>query len=278
MKKCIIGVIVALSIHGLYGMDIVEFWENVRIVDSATVSSRDITLNLSSRWSLSSWGGWVPGEQRHFDVVSGGKVVLAPDQATVLGTRHAQITFTPVSFKTRHKGFRMERLLFGAGTLIGRPADIAYIAFSDSPLTVGENDVVMVMENGEWVKAENSRSLEIAKLGWNAEDLINEAETIMQSPEMMASVLAHPKSAQLWKTLIERGLIGQNAKSESPGPVEKSPVSEEPITATETPANIAEGEQGEPSEANPKIPSLWPYALIPLGLLAVFYFLRRKKR
>ena len=250
MKKCIIGVIVALLVHGLYGMDIVEFWENVRIVDSATVSSRDITLNLSSHWSLSSWGGWVPSKQRHFDVVSGGKVVLTPDQATVLGTRHAQITFTPVSFKTRHKGFRMERLLFGAGTLIGRPADIAYIAFSDSPLTVGETDVVMVMDNGEWVKAENSRSLEIAKLGWNAENLINEAETIMQNPEMMASVLAHPKSAHLWKTLIARGLIGQNAK-ESPGPVEKPPVSEEPITAIETPTNIAKGEQDEPSEANP---------------------------
>ena len=278
MKKYVVGTTITLLISGLHGMDVAEFWDKTSIIESVAITSRDLTLTLNSDKSLDAWGGWMPGEQRGYDLVPGGKIILVPDQAMVLGMRHIRITFTPVSFKTNHKGFRLERVLFGTGSLVGTPADITYIAFCDIPIVVGEDDVEMVMDNGEWVKAENSRSLEIAKLGWDAEMLINDAETITQDTEMMARILGHPKSAQLWKTLTERGLIGQNAKSEPPGPVEKPPASEEPITATVTPTNIAEGEQDEPSEANPKVPSLWFYALIPLCLLAVLYLMRKKRK
>ena len=150
MKKIVAAVV--LSINGLYGMGVAEFWERAGIVDSVSVTSRDMTLTLSSHNSMSSWGIWIPGEQRGRDVVPGEKVAIPPSQAIVFQGRHAHITFTPVSFKTQHKGFRMERTVLGFSSSAGRPADIAYIAFSDAPLSVGEDDVEMILEGGEWKK------------------------------------------------------------------------------------------------------------------------------
>ena len=274
MKKYMIAVIMALSVNGLHGMDVTEFWERVGIFDSAETTSRDLTLTLTSRHSLSEWSVRIPRGEGIRKVVPGEKIALVPDQAMVFQARHVRITFTPVSFKDQHKGVRMEWVTFGFGGSVGKPADIAYIAFSDTPLAVGEDDVEMVMDDGEWVKAEDSRSLEIAKLGWDAEDLIKEAEKVMQNPETMAMVLDHPKSAQLWNTLVERGLIKTNAEARAQA---SSPSREKSVTAMqdETPDKITEDGQGE--EKN-KASHLWLYALIPLCLLAVLWLMHKKRK
>jgi hypothetical protein len=47
------------------------------------------------------------------------------------------------------------------------------------------------------------------------------------------------------------------------------------ITNGEPPVNVAEV---EPSEAKSNANRHWLYALIPLGLLAVFYFMRKKRK
>ena len=259
---------VALSANGLYGVDVAEFWEKMRIIDSAVVTPKDLTLTLISHRSLSGWGVRIPAEQRRLDVVPGGKIVLVPDQAMVFQGRHVRITFTPVSFKSKHKGFRMERVSFGFGSTVGKPADIAYMAFSDTPLTVGEDDVVMVMDDGKWVKAEDSRSLEIAKLGVEAEYLIEYANQVMQNPETMAMMLNHLKSAQLWNTLIERGLIKTNAEDRAQAP---TPSHED----KENSANVTED---EPSEEKSKASHFWLYVILfHLILFPTLYFMRRKK-
>ena len=278
MKKCVMGVIIAVSAGGLRGMDVAEFWEKAGIIDSAAVTSKDMTLTLNSHRSMSQWGIWMPEEQRGVDVVPGEKIVLRPGQEIVFQGRHVRVTFRPVAFKTRHQGFRLQRDIFGFSSM-AKPAEIAYAAFSDTPLAVGEEDVEMVMDDEGWVQAEDSRSLEIAKLGWNAEYLVKEAETIMQDPEMMASVLKHGDSANIWNTLAERGLIDTNAvlraiagKGKAQAPPEEPP----PAARKAEPQPDTAGD-AQP-EAEPQARTLWPYALIPPAFLAALYFMRKKRK
>jgi len=84
-------------------------------------------------------------------------LVLTPTKRARLYQRGGGYTFTPVTFRDNLAGFRI-RGIFGGSSLQGdefvRTAhtNTMYLALSDTPVEVGEEDVEMIMEAGEWVK------------------------------------------------------------------------------------------------------------------------------
>ena len=79
------------------------------------------------------------------------ELVLTPDQQTEINDgRHAFRHFTPVTFKNKKKGFKIDSLYYEGDMF--NITETAYLALSDTPIEVGETDVEMIMENGEWKK------------------------------------------------------------------------------------------------------------------------------
>jgi len=217
MKKYMIVVIMALSVNELYGMDVDEFWKGMDvpefwqksgIIDSVAVTATSLGLTLNPRESIFTWNVWFSDERQRRNLIPGEKLVFLPDRAAVFNApNHLRIDFAPVMFRNQRKGLRI--VTFGVA---GDFASAMFVAFGNTPAIMGEGDVETVMDNGKWVRSEVSRSLEIAKLGAGAQNFITGAKRMMQSPEVMARILENEPSAQLWNTLLERGLIKQNAE------------------------------------------------------------------
>jgi len=78
------------------------------------------------------------------------RLVLTPDQETTLQREYEHgvftITFSPVSFKNRLKGFRVTAIGRAHGSRVEVPGYTGYIALSDRPVLVGEKDVVSLRE------------------------------------------------------------------------------------------------------------------------------------
>ena len=179
------------------------------------------------------------------------KLVLTPDHETLLGSRNVVIRFRPVIFKCQHKGFRV--ISGYAGTdCWGDIPDVTYIAFSDTPMNVGEDDVEMVkdggklevkdkgkrvIEGGEWVKIEDSKSLILDKLGWTADVIIRQPDFYIENSENRAKYLSDPHFGPIIRTLAEHGFITL-PPDEPDG---------------ETPPDIPEAEpETQPSDENPQ--------------------------
>ena len=190
--------------------------------------------------------------------------------------RNLRLILTPVSFKNQNRGFRVTQWHTGSGMRKQRPV-IAYLALSETPMRVSEDDVEMSMDNGVWVKPEDSRSLDLEKLGWDAERMVLNAERIMQDAEWMANILNDGVSANLWNILVEKGLIKQNGEPQKENDVALQPAPEAPVDSMQgaPPVDVTEDVQ---DEAKNKASPFWLYTVVALGLLAVLYFLRRKKR
>jgi len=78
----------------------------------------------------------------------GKELILIPDQETSFtDLRHGSLTFTPVVFKNKRKGFRLVEvwngMSFGQGITTNA---IAYVALSDKPVKVSEDDVEIILE------------------------------------------------------------------------------------------------------------------------------------
>jgi len=81
------------------------------------------------------------------------EATLTPDQqAELTDRRHAFTHFTPVTFKNKKKGFKIDNIYYEGDMF--NTTNTAYIALNDTPIAVGEDDVEMIMENGEWKKYE----------------------------------------------------------------------------------------------------------------------------
>ena len=143
-------------------------------------------------------------------------LILAPDQeASFSSGLHAHIRLTPVSLKNKRKGVRIIDVFSFSGD---ERRDVAYIALGDTLIPVSEEDVEMIMEDGEWKKFERD-----------------------------VEATASPPSRE--KTVT--------------------------TTNNETPVNTAEDGQ---EEGKSKASNLWLYAIIPLGLLAVLWVVKRKRK
>jgi len=181
-------------------MDGVEYLESLDFVAGFTISSTslDLTFNLQKNFLLNMKGRWLEHDE---------KLSLTPDYQVQFGDgRHLEWRFKPVIFKSQHKGFRIVYWVTGAFVHRHTPV-ITYIALSDTPIKVDEEDVEMVMDDGKWVKIEDSKSLLIDKLGWGAELILLSTRKDKPIPKMILDKLDDPYYGPIIRTLAEHGFI-----------------------------------------------------------------------
>jgi len=226
-------------------------------------------------------------------IVSGKAAVLTPDRVVRLSMQHIRVTFTPVVYKNQHKGFRITRWGTGAPASRVLQPEISYLALSDTPMEVGEEDMALTLEKGEWVKPEESKQLVVDKLGWDAEDLIRSAKYIMSQPGWKEQIASGPEWAKkLWDTLVEHGLITevdvetpivevQDTETEAPSEELPSATNIEP-TPSVTPPPTPSHDELPPvtvTESKPSATLLFLLCgLATLGLCAVVYVVLKRRK
>ena len=259
--------------------DGMEFLKSHGLFDSVAVTPAGLAVKVGARDSL-SWEVMATGEDQEAprSLEPGEEIAILPGQTVRFGARSQRLTFTPVSFKSQHKGFRVTRWHTGSGIKKQKPV-IAYIALSDTPVAVGEADMEATLDDGEWVRPEDSRSLKIEKLGWSAETLVRHAERIMQDPEWMGRIFDYGVTSNLWGILVKQGLITQEERPPPPHPEATPPATQ---TAPPPPPDAAPQVDAASGDAQPeaqtKARTPWPYALIPPAFLAALYFMRKKRK
>ena len=280
--KYIIGVTVGLCASNMLGTNGVKALESSGPIDSVSVTSTNMTVKFRSL-PARNFGVRFLRTQEYRKLESNEELVLTPDQEVRFGSNDGRIVLKPVSFKGQRKGFRVVNMPVGSSAYDVDPTSvITYIVLSDTPMELGEDEVEMVMDNGEWVKVEDSNSLIIEKLGWYAELLLMNPEETMQDAEKMAKTLNDPFVSKIWNALVEHGLIKTNA------------VGKQDEAAAPSHAKEAHAEQGgavsPPSRKDNETPTAvvevveltkpsnrWLYVGIPLGFICVLlYFLRGK--
>jgi len=155
MRKYVFGVVVTtLLISDVFGIDGVEYLKNSDLFESVSVTQTNLSLMFAPPPPLRSAVRQGDGGFRDIsEYITNGKAwVLTPDQtARISFMDHAFLDFTPVSFKNQQKGFKILKTSYWfPGPTVTNA--IAYLALSDTPVEVGEDDVEMIMEKGEWVK------------------------------------------------------------------------------------------------------------------------------
>ena len=117
-------------------------------VESVSATSENLTITFRGANSFVTHNGvW----RRVAEYVENNEaLVLTPGQEASL-TRgfHGHVHLTPVSFKNKRQGFKVLDSDFDGND---ERRCVAYIALSDKPTEVSEDDVDMVMEKGEWKK------------------------------------------------------------------------------------------------------------------------------
>ena len=168
------------------------------------------------------------------------EIVLTPDcETTLTDGYHVVLVFTPVSFKGGKKGFKIASIFNGLSFGKGITINNMYLALSDTPVEVGEDDVEMIQEGGEWVKFEGNKDLDMT-LTW-APPVEKRGGAQETPPIIEAPVAANVATASL--PLTEDGTQRLEA-----------------VATIDTP----------PSR-------LWLYAFIPLAL-AVLWLAHRKRK
>jgi len=213
MKKHYKIFIVILFANTLFGMDGVEYLKSCSFLSDFQISSKSLDLTFDLPHGVTSLG-WsdIKGGVRFSEgnsLAHGVTVFITPTQETLLIGRHSRITFKPVIYKNQQKGFRIVPWMIGFQPGKDKPI-ITYINLSDTPMKVNEEDVEMVMDGGQWVKIENSKSLIIDKLGWDAENILKNINDILQNPAVKDIYSRDFYLAALWDVLIENGLIQTN--------------------------------------------------------------------
>ena len=158
MKKCVFITIVSLFISGVQGMDGVEYLKNRGWFESVSVTQTNLSLKFISPPPIRCFVRQGNVSRAAMELVENDEAwVLNLDQeARITIGGHSRTVFIPVSFKNQQKGFKIIKTSYWfPGPTVTNA--IAYLALSDIPIEVGEDDVEMIMVNGEWVKYENKQ-------------------------------------------------------------------------------------------------------------------------
>ena len=251
MKHCM-ALVAALLAGGAHGMGGVEWLNNFLIFDSVVVTSTNMVLKTSA--SLNSmWAIRVHGEEdrRMPWLDRNEEIVLVPDKEVSLSESHAGVIFTPVSFKNQMKGFRIHYAIFFGGM---ETKSVTYLALSDTPVQVGEEDVEMIL-NG--VRNEFGRLRDAAK--WKPFEAADKARLGPPLEAILRSIEANKR----WK------------QAPQPSP---EPPPEPPPAARKAEPQTAAAEDAQP-EAESQARTLWLYTLVPLCVaLAALWLVRKKRR
>ena len=241
IKYCIILVSV-LFVNGVQGKDGIEFLQNSGYFTAVTVTSTNLTLKFHSIGSglmINRPEGFSRIRPLEYDK----EFTLTPDRVTVLSSFHYTLLFTPVSYKNQHAGFRITEFIdhhsFGGGEFI----NYMYLALSDTPIEVGEDDVDTIME------------MDMRLSGWQRTE---NGEWEMEPVE--------------WKPYVKSPSASEPETPEEPPPVitEGEDTSPPPVIAS------ISAKQSSPTDEQGKSVCLWLYGIIALIICAVLYLFHRK--
>ena len=237
MKTKVLIILTAVSFtSGAWGMDGIEVLKEG--FASVTVTPTNITLSsarspvLIRQKGIDRWLGY------------GEDVILTPDcETTLTDMRHVALTFKPASFKNKEKGVWLVAKVYSLGK--GFTTINMHLALSDTPIKVGEDDVEMIMENGEWKTVKEyhaivERENRLHNLWSEHIHKRREANELLQGEELTNRLVAIEHEMKLERDRIESG------------------------------------EQAE--VVCPASRHLWLYALIPLCLLALLWVVKRKRK
>jgi len=196
MKKCIIAVILfTTSIFGIEPGELVRLWRTALTNDAAMVELREVLKEYGreSIWEIKSrmnglelllmWGNIdsVSGSPKNLTITFRGEMfvthngvtrrateyiennealILTPGQeASFSDGFHAYAHLIPVSFKNKRKGFKV---IDGFSFSGDERRDVGYVALGDTLTPVSEEEMDMVMENGEWKKFEREDGAQVS--------------------------------------------------------------------------------------------------------------------
>jgi len=252
MKNVIIAAVVMLA-GNMSGTDGVELLKKHEGIDSVSVTTTNLTIwfNENKSRGLSVLDKPIRGMARSSSEYAekNEPLVLAPDDSiTLIYQYNCVVKITPVTFKKQRRGFEISDIVaahYGEKDLI----NAAYIVLSDKPIQVNEEDVEMIMKDGEWKTVKEyhatvERENRLQELRFKYRDKRREAEALLQGEELTNRLSAIEHEVKLERERIESG------------------------TQTED----------EPSEEKSKTTTFWLYALIPLCLLAVLWLARKKRK
>ena len=250
MKHCM-ALVAALLAVGAHGMGGIEWLNKFGIFESVVATPTNMVLrtsgSLSSLWAIRTHGE----EDRRMPWLDRNEeIVLTPDKEVRLSGSHANVFFTPVSFKNQMKGFRVRHDILWGGS---ETKSVTYLALSDTPVQVGEEDVEMIL-NG--VRNEFGRLRDAAK--WKPFEAADKARLGPPLEAILRSIEANKR----WK------------QAPLPSP---EPPPEPPPAARQAEPQTAAAEDAQP-EAQTEARTLWPYALIPPVLLAALWVARKRRR
>ena len=243
MRKSCLIVAVALLVITVRGDDDLAWLEQFYCIKSIKRTPTHLVIKFTSEGALTvvSPKG-KPGRLTSEYAEKGEDLILDPVCEIALSDmHHFSVSFTPVLYKNKMKGFRIvdrfDARAFGDGIITN---NLVHVALGKKNVKVGEEDVLEDLIPPR--PPELSR--EVLK------EILKAEEKQREEIKRMTSLPNHEEVVAITK--IEEPTAGMKIESS---------------------AAIAED---EPAEEKRTIPSGWLYSLIPLCILAALYFLRRR--
>ena len=163
-----------LLVNNSQGIDVSELLEKYGCTALVSVTSTNLTITFKSAGFVVS-GKPIRGMARRSAEYAENNedLVLTPDEETRLVQRDASIVFEPVAYKNQKKGFRIRDIVYPHFHGQEGVTNVAYIALSDTPIEVNEDDVEMILETKrnragyptgevEWKKFEREGSAQVS--------------------------------------------------------------------------------------------------------------------
>ena len=247
MKNVIISVTIALA-SNMSGADGIELLKKLRGIDSVSVTATNLSIWFDKSGGLSVLDKPARGMARSSSEYAENSepLSLAPDdKITLVYQYNCLVEITPVSFKKQRRGFRIRDIMASCLYEEECHINVAYIALSDTPIEVGEDDVEMIMKDGELKTVKEYHAIveredRLQELRVKYRDRRREAEALFQGEELTNRLAVIEHETQLERKRIESG------------------------------------EQAE--TVSPPNRCLWLYALIPPCLLAILWLIRKKRK
>ena len=266
MKKCIITVMLfANNIFGIEPSELVRLYRDSFTNDVASreltelvIKRRDLVSEAMSRMNgleLMLMYGVIDSVSvtstnliitlRDFSGNNEALILTPDNEARISDGHHAGVSLVPVSFKNKKKGFKVTHFFNARSFGGGERSNTGYVALSDMPTEVNEEDVEMIMKDREWKTAEEYHAIveredRLHELRVKYRDRRREANELLQGEELTNRLAVIEHETQLERKRIESG------------------------------------EQAE--TVSPPNRCLWLYALIPPCLLAILWLIRKKRK
>jgi len=216
------------------------------VIDSVTPTSENLMITFRFAGFAVKHNGVMRDTGEY--VANNEALILTPDkEAWLFDGGHANVSLVPATFKNKKKGFRVTST-FNAKSFGGDlKSNTGYVALSNTPIDVGEDNVEMIMKDGEWKTAKEyyaiiEREDRLQELRLEYAHQRREAEKLLQGEELTNRLAVMEHEARLEMKRIESGEPSEGRATASP-----------------------------PSR-------LWIYAVIALCTLSAVLWLARKKR